>query len=56
LINKNFRKNKVFFARLFGFAPLYFYILSRKDLAGGETGWRKSFCRPLVFSAREENF
>jgi len=40
LINNNLRKNKVFFAGMFGFAAFYFYIFIREQdmLAGGETG------------------
>jgi len=51
LINNNLRKNKVFFAGMFGFAVFYFYIFIREqDLAGGETGWLNNY-RPLMFSA-----
>jgi len=52
LINNNLRKNKVFFAGMFGFAVFYFYIFIREQdlMAGGETGWLNNY-RPLMFSA-----
>jgi hypothetical protein len=48
------RKNKVFFAGMFGFVVFYSYILIREqDLAGGETGWVVNY-RKMMFSAGRE--
>jgi hypothetical protein len=54
MINITLRKNKVFFAPKFGFAPFYFYTFIVKGAGWGEAGWCKGVCRLLMFSARGE--